>query len=415
MLEQTLGEVVRRHEALRTTFHSVEGRPVQVVGPASPVVVSFMDLTLLPEAERGAQVERLTLAETRRSFDLARGPLLSTTLVKLTGTEYVVFITTHHIISDGWSVGVMGREMIALFEAFSGGAASPLPEPPIQYADYAAWQHQWLRGPRLEEQLSYWKKRLDGSPPVLTIPADRPRPKVQSFHGDVFEFAVPRPLIEGLEKLSRRENVTMFMMLLAAFQILLGRYARQTDIVVGTNVANRARRETEGLIGFFVNNLVLRASLADNPTALDLLARVREDCLGAFAHQDVPFEKLVDELKPDRNLGYNPLFQTLFVLQNYPSSKMQVPGLTLRPLGVRGSASRFDIMLNMEVIDPGLVGFLEYNTDLFDQSTVSRMAEQYERLLEQIVENPEKRIDSFTLAKQGESMGVIFDFNDDLE
>ena len=415
VLEQTLGEIVRRHEALRTAFQSVNGRPIQVVGPAMSINVSVVDMSRLSKAEREDQIKRLTALETHSSFDLATGPLLRTTLVKLKELEHLFFFTSHHIISDGWSVGVMGREMKDIFEAFWGGSPSPVSELPIQYADFAAWQRQWLRGDVLRSHLDYWRDQLRGAAASPSIPTDYPRPKVQTFRGAVYAFTIPALLTRALERLSHQENVTLFMTLLSAFKVLLGRYSGATDIVVGTNVANRTRRETEQLIGFFVNNLVLRASLEGNPTVRQLLNRVREVCLGAFAHQDLPFEKLVDDLKPDRSLSYNPLFQVLFVLQNYPSSKMSLPGLTLKPLEIRGGVSRFDLMLNVERLDHELTGLLEYNTDLFRESTIKRMGTQFRALLEQFSEDPDVEIDRLSLTGDKEKRQLISMFNDRLE
>ncbi len=414
-LEQTLGEIVRRHEALRTTFQSVNGRPIQVVGPAEPVTVSVKDMSGLSEAEREDQVKRATALEIQRSFDLATGPLLRTTLLKLEELEHIFIFTSHHIISDGWSVGVMGKEIKDIFETFWGGSPSLIYELPIQYADFAAWQHQWLRGEALGKYLDYWRDQLQGITATLAIPTDFPRPKVQTFRGAVYSFTLPATLTLELERLSHQENVTLFMTLLSAFKVLLGRYAGASDIVVGTNVANRKRRETEHLIGFFVNNLVLRTSLDGNPTVRQLLNRVRDVCLEAFAHQDLPFEMLVGDLKPDRSLSYNPIFQVLFVLQNYPFSNMSVHGLKLKPLELRGRVSRFDLMLNVERLDNELTALLEYNTDLFQESTIKRMGMQFQALLEKFSEDPGREIDRLSLTRDREKRQLISTFNDPLE
>ncbi|REG14198.1 phosphopantetheine binding protein, partial [Archangium gephyra] len=311
-LERSFEELVRRHEALRTTFRVENGEPVQVISEEPRLAFPVEELSGLPEAEREAEAKRRVEEEALRPFDLARGPLLRTKLLKLGEREHVLVLVMHHIVSDGWSMGLLVRELGGLYEAFSRGKPSPLAELPVQYADYAAWQRQWLSGEVLEEQLGYWRKQLEGAPPALELPTDKPRPAVQSFRGGYRGFQWPRELQDAVKALAKKEGATPFMVLLAAFQTVLARYAGQQDVSVGSPIANRTRAETEGLIGFFVNTLVLRSKLDGDTTFRELLGQVREVTLGAYAHQEVPFEKLVEELRPERDLSRGPLFQVMF-------------------------------------------------------------------------------------------------------
>ncbi|WP_414574316.1 condensation domain-containing protein, partial [Nostoc sp. CCY 9925] len=295
------------------------------------------------EVEREAETMRLASEEAQRPFDLSQGPLLRATLLRLDEKENVLLLTMHHIVSDGWSTGVLVREIAVLYEAFSAGKLSPLPELPIQYTDFAYWQRQWLQGEVLETQLAYWKQQLAGAPQVLELPTDYNRPAVQTFQGASEPLVLPKALSEGLKTLSQQEGVTLFMTLLAAFKVLLHRYTKQDDIMVGTPIANRNRTETEGLIGFFVNTLVIRTELSDNPSFQKFLTQVREVALGAYAHQDLPFEKLVEELQPERNLSHTPLFQVMFVLQNAPIPPLKLSGLSLSPLKLNTTTAKFDL------------------------------------------------------------------------
>ncbi len=390
-LLQTLNEIVRRHEALRTTFASVEGQPVQVISFCLTLTLPIVNLEKLPKVKREVEVQKLIANEAQQPFNLATGPLLRCTLLRLTEEEHVLMFTMHHIVSDGWSMGILIQEVAALYEAFSQGQPLTLPELPIQYADFAVWQRQWLQGEVLEAQLAYWKKQLGGSLPVLQLPT-RPRPKVQTFRGATQSFSLSANLTEALKTLSRNEDVTLFMTLLAAFKTLLYRYSGQDDILVGSAIANRNRKEIESLIGFFVNTLVLRTNLSNNPTFRELLGRVRETTLAAYAHQDVPFEQLVEELQPPRDTSHTPVFQVMFVLQNAPKSAIELPGLTVSLLETNKNTTNFDLTLNMEQTGDSLVGILEYNTDLFDASTISRMVGHLQTLLEGIVINPNQRL-----------------------
>jgi len=302
-LEQSLNEIVRRHETLRTTFAVEDGQPMQVIAPALAVTLGVVNLRELGKIEREAEARRLAAEEAQRPFDLAHGLLVRLSLLRLDEEDHVLLLTMHHVVSDGWSMEVFFRELSVLYEAFSARKPSPLPELPIQYADFAVWQREWLRGEVLQAQLFYWRKQLDGAPAVINLPSDRHRPALQSYRGERQSFELSKELTHGLKALSRKEDVTLFMALLAGFQTLLHRYTGQDDIAVGSPIANRNRAEIEGLIGFFVNTLVLRTDLSGNPSFQELLRRIREVALAAYAHQDLPFEKLVEELQPKRDLS----------------------------------------------------------------------------------------------------------------
>ncbi|HEX8348925.1 MAG TPA: condensation domain-containing protein, partial [Hymenobacter sp.] len=411
-LEQSLNEIVLRHEALRTTFRMVSGEPLQVIAPVLVLTLPLVDLRSLPEAQQEAQAERLATEEAQQPFDLAMGPLLRAKLLHLSEAEHILLLTMHHIVSDGWSMGVMIRELAALYKAFSMGKPSPLPELPIQYADFAHWQRQWLQGEVLAAQLFYWQQQLAGAQTVLELPTDRPRPAVQTFRGATQFLALPNPLSQKLKTLSQRSGVTLFMTLVAAFQTLLYRYTGQEDICIGSPIANRNRSETEELIGFFVNTLVLRTDLSENPSFQELLGRVREVTLGAYAHQDLPFEQLVEALQPERNLSHPPLFQVMFVLENAPMPTLELPDLTISSLERKTSTAKFDLTMSMEDTEQGLVGSLEYNTDLFDAGTISRMLEHFQTLLEGIVANPEQRLKNLSLLTQPERHQLLVEWND---
>jgi amino acid adenylation domain-containing protein len=405
-LDRTFNEIIRRHEALRTVFEMRDGEPVQSIAPAMAMSLPVLDLSGLPTTERDALAHQLAIEEQQRPFDLVRGPLWRASLLRLGPEDHLALLTMHHIVSDGWSIEVLVREVATLYQAFTKGAASNLSPLPIQYADYALWQRQWLRGPVLETQLAYWREQLAGMP-MLELPTDRPRPAVQSFRGAQQSRALAKDLSASLEALSRREGLTLFMLLLAAFKVLLSRYTRQGDIVVGTPVAGRNHLETEGLIGFFVNTLVLRTNLSDDPTFLNLLGRVRETVLGAHGHQDIPFEKLVEELQPERDLSRQPLFQVVFVLQNAPRQTLKLPGLSLSLQGDSGQTAKFDLTLVVHETAQGLVAVCEYNTDLFDDETPSRMLAHFEALLEGIVENPDRAISTLPLLTAAEQQELL--------
>ncbi|MDB5072251.1 MAG: Non-ribosomal peptide synthetase component [Candidatus Eremiobacteraeota bacterium] len=400
-LEQSLDEIVRRHEVLRTTFTATDGQPSQQVLPPRPLAPARVDLREMPAAARELETQRLMWEESAAPFDLSRDLLVRATLLELDDADHVLLLTMHHIVSDGWSLGVFARELTALYDAFSAGRPSPLPELPIQYADFAQWQRETLQGPLLERHIAYWKRQLAGAPALAALPADRPRPAVQSFRGAVQPFFIALPVLEELKALGRRQAATLFMTLLAAFTTLLYRYSAQEDQVVGTLIAGRNRMEIEGLIGFFVNALALRTDLSGNPTFRELLGRVAEVTLEAYAHQDLPFEKLVEELHPERNLSHHPLFQVLFALQNTPASLDEAAAPSDAPQLGSGTA-KFDLSLFMAEMTNGLLCSFEYNTDLFDAATVYRMAEHLIALLDGIAADPDRRILEIPLAHGGE-------------
>jgi amino acid adenylation domain-containing protein len=409
-MRRTLSEVVRRHEVLRTTFVSVDGEPVQVINPAEQIELPVVDLSELSEDKREAETNRLAAEEARRPFDLKQSPLLRVGLIKIKEDEHVVLLTLHHISSDAWSMGVMVKEIVALYGAFRDGRPSPLPELAVQYADYAVWQRQWLEGEVLDAQMSYWREHLTGAPVVLELPTDRPRPSMQTNKGSQLPLMLPEKLVESVKALGRREGVTPFMTLLAAWQLLLSRYSGQDDVVVGTPIANRHRAETEPLIGFFVNTLALRARVEGRMSFRELLRQVREVCLGAYAHQDLPFEKLVEELQPERSLSHTPLFQVMFALQNTATGSgrtPELPGLGVKPLRSGNNNAVFDLTLNLSEMKGRVTGSLNYNVNLFDESTVRRMADHFERLLEVSVANPDAELRTLPMLTDAERQTLL--------
>jgi amino acid adenylation domain-containing protein len=410
-LEQCLNEIVKRHESLRTTFGKVDGRPTQVIAPTLTIKLPVVDLRKLPAGERETEVRRLVTAEAQRPFDLSQGPLLRGTVLRLGDEEYVGLLTMHHIVSDGWSTGILIREMATLYVAFCAGGSSPLPALPIQYADFAHWQRQWLQGEVLETQIAYWKEQLAGAPALIDLPTDHPRPAMQTFQGAHQSLVLPKHLKDGFKALSRQEGVTLFMTMLAAFKVLLNRYTSQDDLVVGTPIANRNRQETEGLIGFFVNALVLRTDLSGDPSFRELLRRVREVCLGAYSHQDLPFDRLVEELHLKRDLSRNPLFQVMFALQNAPLRALELPGLTLSPVEGDSETAHFD--LTLQIVDTGqeLTAAFVYNTDLFEAGTIARMLGNFQTLLEAMVADPRQRLSDLPILTETERQQLLVEWN----
>jgi hypothetical protein len=385
---------------LRTSFSNIGGKPVQIVAPTANLTLPLIDLSELADGEREAEIKRRAIEQSQLPFDLGRAPLLRMTLLRLGREDHVALMTMHHIVSDGWSIGVLIREVAALYRAFSEGRPSPLPELSIQYADFALWQRQWLRGEVLEQQLSYWKNQLIGATPDLRLPTDRPRPEQETYHGATQSFILPIELSEQLRSLTRQEGVTLFMTLLAAFQTLLYRLSGQDDICIGTPVANRNRVETEGLIGFFLNTLVLRADLSGDPSFRHLLARIREVTLGAYAHQDLPFEKLVEDLHPVRGINYAPLFQVWFVLQNMPMPDLDLPSLTVRPLAFERGVAGFDLILSMTEGSKSIRGAMTYKTDLFDADTISEILDHFEVLLKEVAACPDLKLMDIPLGRE---------------
>ncbi len=409
-LEAALAEVVRRHESLRTTFGEAGGRAVQRIAPPAPVPLPRVDLSGLPEAARRGELARWIEEDVRRPFDLTRGPLLRATLFQV-GGEHALMVNMHHIVSDGWSLGVLVRELTSAYPAALRGERSPLPELPVQYADFAVWQRGWLQGEELERQVAYWRERLAGAP-TLDLPTDRPRPPVQSFRGATRSFAVEPGLARELAELGRRHGATLFMTLLAGFVVLLRRLTGQDDLVLGSPIAGRNQLATEGLIGFFVNSLVLRNDASGDPGFALLLERVRNAALGAFAHQDLPFERLVDELRPERHLSHNPLFQVMFALQNAPLEPIDLPGVSLAPLAMEMATAKFDLGLTFAEADGGLAAALDYATDLFDGATASRMAGHVLTVLAGAAANPGHRISELPLLTAAERHQLLGEWND---
>lgn len=400
VLRRCVNEIVRRHEVFRTRFLTREGKPSPVISAEVDARLELIDLTSLPESTRETECQRLTKAEALRSFDLEHGPLLRTLLIKLSDQESVFLLTMHHIVSDGWSILIFFRELAALYQAFSNDQPSPLSEPSIQYADYALWQRDWLRGDVLERQISYWKEQLAGDLPVIDLPADRPRPAVQTYPGDRVTLTLSEKLTEALMALSQRERATLFMTLLAAFKVLLNRYTGQDDIIIGSPIANRPQK-TEGLIGFFLNNLALRSDLSGDPDFRQLLARVRRTALDAFANQDVPFEKLIEELKPDRDLSRTSIFQVYFNLFSF-ADQIDLPNgdsvsFVDAWLQSEEDLAKFDLTLYAGVGQKEIKLAFLYNTDLFARTRVEQMAEQFNYLLTQIVERPDEKIGKLSL------------------
>ena len=406
-LAQSLKEIIRRHKVLRTSFKALNGEPVQVIlereaedrGRYFP----------LPNSE--SEIQSFLVQEGQQPFDLAEVGLFRTKLLRLDAQESILIITIHHIIFDGWSAGVLIREVAALYKAFLTGEPSPLPELTIQYVDYAYWQREWLKGEILESQLAYWKQQLGGNLPVLNLPTDYPRPTVSTFRGARQTLVLPEVLRGEIKELSQQEGVTLFMILLAAFKTLLFRYTHQDDILVGSPIANRNLAEIQGIIGFFVNTLVLRSNLSGNPCFKELLKRIRRVALDAYSHQDLPFEKLVEELQPDRSLSHTPLFQVMFALQNFPMPNLEVAGLNLQVQEVDTGTAKFDLTLFVEDRGRELVAIFEYNTDLFKATTITRMLGHFQTLLEGIVANPNQRLSDLPLLTEVERNQLLIEWN----
>jgi amino acid adenylation domain-containing protein len=420
-LVRSLEELHRRHESLRTRFETHAGSAVQVIDPPG------RDLEV--ETVSAAEAQAIARAERFHCFDLSSERLCRVRLLRERQSDkaardepgdYVLLVTMHHSVSDGWSLGIFFRELVSLYQVYTKGERSPLAPLPIQYADYAQWQRRWLQGSVLEQQVSYWREQLKDLPPLLTLPTDRPRPAEQTFRGSMEPFALPVVLAEKLRALSREQSVTLYMTLLSAFAVLLGRYSGQQDVAVGTPIANRTRRETEGLIGFFVNTLVMRHDLSGDPRFVELLTCTRETALQAYAHQDVPFEQLVEELSPQRSLSHSPLFQVVFAMQNATFEALELPGLAVQSLemqaaeegeGAPGGTARFDLALGVQESPAGLVGALEYNTDLFERSTIRRMLDHYARLLEAIVASPQSRLSQLEMLGEEEKRQQLIEWN----
>lgn len=410
-LRWSLDEITRRHQVLRTTFATIDGQPVQVIAPTLAMELPLVDLSALPKVDRAPQALRLAREHAIQRFDLTTGPLFRASLVRLDESEHILLLTLHHIVFDGWSAGVLLDELDALYRAYLMHTPPPLPDLTIQYADWAAWQREWLQGDELEKRLAFWRRQLFDAPPLLELPTDRPRPPVQTFAGARRSVILPQSLSAALGAASRRESVTLFMLLLAAFKVLLYRYSGQTDLVVGSPHANRLRPEVEGMIGYWVNMLVLRTDLSGNPTFRKLLSRVRQVTLRAYAQPDLPFEMLVRALRPERDPGYNPLFQVAFALQNAGLRIPTLPGLNIALLPVDRGTAQFDLTLEMEETSRGLTASIEYNTDLFDQATITRMLGHLQTLLQAICADPTQHISDLTLLTEPERHQLLVEHN----
>lgn len=418
-LSSAFRELSRRHEVLRTVFDAEDGRPVQRILPEADVPISHYNLLQLPESERELEASRLVAEEARRPFDLIQGPLFRVTIIDLSMERHILLVNLHHIIADGWSMGIVLRELNTLYMAAVTGQQHKLAPLSLQYADFAIWQRKWLTGDVLALQLSWWRARLQGAPPVINLPVDRPRPATQLFRGATYRFAIPSSLAESICSLANLEQVTVFMVLLASFSVLLYRYSGQSDLVIGTPIANRVRPELENLVGLFVNTLALRCDLSERPSFRELLLRIRETTLGAYAHQDMPFERLVEILQPERNLGYNPLFQVMFAYQNIPGlaeknsgADWRQPDEPLREMGTGNGTAKFDLTLFLGEASASLTGAIEYNTDIFDAERIMRMAQHFQKLLSEIVEAPDTPIDDLLLLEPSDRREMTINWND---
>ncbi|HEX3449345.1 MAG TPA: condensation domain-containing protein [Isosphaeraceae bacterium] len=407
-LERALSEIVRRHETLRTTLVADGGVPRQVIAPRLELPLVIHDLSFLGDAAREAQ-DRIR-EEAERPFDLARGPLVRAALLRLCEQEHIAVVTMHHAISDGWSIGILIRDLSALYQSFRLGEPSPLPEMAIQYADYAVWQRSWLQGAVVEAQLDYWTEQL-AAVPDLDLPTDRPRPPALSERGAERSTILPPTNLEAVRALGRREGATLYMTLMAAFQVLLSRYSGQEDIAVGTPVAGRTHPELEGLIGVFVNTLVVRGNLSGNPGFRELLRRIRRTTIEAYTHQDLPFEKLVTIAHRDRAAGRAPLFQVMFALQNVPLPALRVPELLITPVELSSRTSKFELTLFATEVPEGLRLTMEYSTDLFDAARVDRMLAHYRILLEEIVIRPDQPIGAIRMLTEEERTQLLVGWN----
>ena len=413
-LRATLDRLVARHEALRTTFHSIDTEPVQVIAPAeSGFALTEQDLRHLVGPAQHEAVLALSAAEACQPFDLTLGPLIRGRLLQVADKEHILLITQHHIISDGWSIGVLIREVTALYTAFSQGQPDPLPPLAIQYADYAAWQRQWLQGETLQKQLSFWHSHLAGAPAVLALPTDHPRPAVQSYAGRTVAFTLSTDLTARLRDLGHRHGVTLFMTVLAGWAVFLARLSGQPDVVIGTPVANRHRTEIESLIGFFVNTLALRVHLEDDPSVAELLAQIKTTTVDAYAHQDLPFEQVVEALKPPRSLSHSPLFQVMLAMDTTPrSGALTLPDVVLTPLEPPQTTTQFDLSLSLTDTGTEIVGSLDYASDLFEAATIARWAEHFETLLEAMVAEEHHRVSQLALLTHAHRQQLLVDFND---
>ncbi|MEU7935534.1 amino acid adenylation domain-containing protein [Micromonospora echinofusca] len=412
LLDRAVRTVVARHEILRTVFHRQDGQPVQVVRPDMPVPIRHDDLRAVAEPGRSEAARKLAADEAAVPFDLERGPLLRLRLIRLDAADWRLCLTMHHIVCDGWSLDVLVDELSAAFSALAAGDTPRLPELPVQYADYAIWQREQLRGPGLDRLLAHWRGRLAGAPTVLQLPTDRPRPAVQSFRGATVPLVLPPDVVRQIQAVCKQRQVTPFMLLLAGFKALLARYSGSADVVVGTPVGHRRHTALEPLVGFFVNTLVLRTAVAGGSSFADLLDGVRATALDAFEHQDLPFERLVEELSPERDLSVNPLIQVLFVLQNAPAGARRLGAASLTATDPDTTTAKFDLTLSLESLGDEIVGRIEYSTDLFDRSSAQRIADSYVTLVAAAVAEPDRPVDRLPLLTADQEHRLLRGHND---
>ncbi|RQW04813.1 amino acid adenylation domain-containing protein [candidate division KSB1 bacterium] len=391
-IEHVLTSLGQRHEVLRTVFESKNGVPVQRLQAESAIQLEQLDVSSLPLDERQKRLHQESVQISQAPFNLQTGPMMRALLIKMDTNDYVFLVTMHHIISDAWTLTVFIKEFAALYQSYTSGTSVVLPDLPIQYVDYACWQRDYLQGEVLQQQLGFWHEKLAGGDTALNVPIDHPRPKIQTHNGDVFYFTIRQDITKNLESLSKKYDVTLFMTLLGALALLLRRYSGQDDISIGTPIANRNRSELESLLGVFVNTLVMRTSLSGNPSFIDLVKRVKETALGAFAHQDIPFEMIVEELKPERDMSRPPYFQTMFVMQNAPAQQLVLPNVTIEPLQLHTPTAKFDLTFVLEPKNGGLDGQIVYNTDLFDSATIERMIGHIKTLFKEIGDHADQPI-----------------------
>ncbi|MGW1666903.1 non-ribosomal peptide synthetase, partial [Streptomyces microflavus] len=413
-LDAALSGLVARHEILRTRFVAdADGRPHQIIDQPQPVTATVHDLRDARDPDtRESTAREILRAEAARPFDLAAGRLLRADVIRLADQDQYLLITMHHIVSDGWSEGVIARELQEGYGAAVAGAESDPSAPTLQYADFSVWQRQWLTGSVLDEQLDYWRDKLARIEP-LELPTDHRRPAEPTRHGDTVAFTIPTAVAERVRKTSAEHDASLFMTLLAVFQLLLSKHTGQDDIAVGTPIAGRNRAEIENMIGFFVNTLVMRTDLTGDPTFTELLGRVQDTALGAYDHQDLPFERLVDELAPDRDLTRNPLFQTMLVLRNIPDTDTwQLPDLAVEPISVEGQQAKFDLQLTVAETHAGLSAALEYRTDLFERATMERMVGHFQTLLAAVTDNPDTRLSELDMLTDAERRQILVDWNE---
>ncbi|MGD9898611.1 MAG: amino acid adenylation domain-containing protein [Calditrichaceae bacterium] len=412
IFERCLNQIIVRHEILRTVFKSEKGHPHQVILPELKIKIENLDLSGIPDDEKHLKSQKITAEDARQSFNLESGPLLRAKIIKLKSDDHILLITIHHIIADGWSIGVLLNEFASLYKAFKEKKESPLDALPIQYADFSIWQRNWLQGEKLKKEIEYWKNKIGTNPPVLELPADHPRPATQTFNGRTIKQHLSGGLSDDLLQLSRKEGTTLFMTLLAAYQTLLHRYTGQDEILVGSPIAGRTRSEMENLIGFFVNTLVLKAEFWDMPTFKQLLKQVRDTTLNAFMHQDLPFEYLVEALQPERNMSHSPLFQVAFVLQNAPFEMAEMPEFKITPIETENLTAKYDLTLTIAKATDGMDCYFEFNTDLFDPATILRMQNHFENILIEIISNPDKRVSELGIIGKDELKLILSGWND---